>query len=76
MAERIATQVVGIACDKPRCSLGASFGAHIRGTSLPRDHVVTRELIQLGWSLWVDGRGSRRTYCPEHGPTVEMRRIW
>ena len=75
MAERTSTMVTGISCDKPRCPTVANFGVHVDGTHLPTDHIVTRDLIRLGWSLWVGGRG-RRTYCPEHGPTVSMRRIW
>lgn len=75
MAELVRSVLTGIACDKPGCVRIEQFDKHAWGSHLDEDHYAVSWLIQEGWSLWC-GRRGRYTYCREHGPRVEMRRIW
>lgn len=36
---------------------------------------ATKPAFDTGWRIYVGAR-SRRTYCPEHGPTVSMRQVY
>ncbi|QRI45303.1 hypothetical protein SEA_ENNEA_68 [Gordonia phage Ennea] len=81
MAELISFVLTGINCDNPLCESRVDFEVRVTGTHLsPPDHRggghhAVPKLIEEGWSLWA-GQRNRRTYCPNHKPTVPMRRIW
>ncbi|AXH49794.1 hypothetical protein KNU02_gp69 [Gordonia phage Pleakley] len=75
MAEITNTALTGITCDRPNCPRRVNFEQVLWGTHLDTSHYAVPKLIEEGWSLWV-GQRNRRTYCPEHGPTVPMRRMW
>lgn len=75
MAELNRSQIIGISCDAHDCPRRHYFHTLLLGTFIDTTHPELPALVEEGWSLWV-GQRNRRTYCPDHGPKAEMRRLW